>query len=64
MKLFHPEYKNLSIYLHWPFCKNICSYCDFNRYTKTVNDDVMLKRYKEIIKNFFEKNEKRKISSF
>ena len=22
--------KNFSLYIHWPFCKTKCSYCDFN----------------------------------
>jgi|LauGreDrversion4_2_1035121.scaffolds.fasta_scaffold374600_1 putative oxygen-independent coproporphyrinogen III oxidase len=23
---------SLAIYIHWPFCRSICPYCDFNRY--------------------------------
>eukprot|EP01080_Neovahlkampfia_damariscottae_P008786 gene8786-734_t len=59
----HAEFKNLALYFHWPFCKSICSYCDFNRYTKTIDDEIMLKRYKQIIQHFFQNNEKRNISS-
>ena len=22
--------KKLGIYVHWPFCKSLCPYCDFN----------------------------------
>lgn len=24
-----------TIYFHWPFCQNICSFCNFNKYVKT-----------------------------
>lgn len=23
------------IYFHWPFCKNICTFCNFNKYKKS-----------------------------
>lgn len=23
-----------SLYFHWPFCKNICTYCNFNKYSE------------------------------
>eukprot|EP00042_Codosiga_hollandica_P052990 m.682287 g.682287 ORF g.682287 m.682287 type:complete len:74 (-) comp58603_c1_seq28:3133-3354(-) len=25
----------LAVYIHWPFCNRICSYCDFNKYLPT-----------------------------
>ena len=24
-----------SLYFHWPFCKNICTFCSFNKYKKS-----------------------------
>ncbi len=24
-----------SIYFHWPFCKNICTFCNFNKYKQS-----------------------------
>ena len=26
-----------TIYFHWPFCKNICTFCSFNKYKKSEN---------------------------
>lgn len=32
--------KNLSIYVHWPWCKSKCPYCDFNSHSfKTYDED-------------------------
>ena len=38
----------LSIYIHWPYCKSKCPYCDFS---KTVKKDV---NQKEIINGYIE----------
>ena len=33
--------KELSIYIHWPFCKTKCPYCDFNSHENTIiNHDI------------------------
>lgn len=24
-----------TVYFHWPFCKNLCSFCNFNKYVKS-----------------------------
>ena len=31
---------SLSLYLHIPFCRHRCAYCDFNTYTSLVRDRV------------------------
>ena len=31
--------KNISIYIHWPFCTSKCPYCDFNSHIKRVIDN-------------------------
>ena len=50
----HP--KELSIYIHIPFCEIICPYCDFNKYSKV--DDLIPDFVQSIIKEI-ERNSKR-----
>ncbi|KNC87490.1 hypothetical protein SARC_00376 [Sphaeroforma arctica JP610] len=26
--------RDVAVYIHWPYCKKMCSYCNFNRYVK------------------------------
>ena len=49
----HP--KELSIYIHIPFCEIICPYCDFNKYSKV--DDLIPDFVQSIIKEI-ERNSK------
>ncbi len=38
--------KNLSIYIHYPFCKSKCPYCDFNSHVKeNINHQAFLNAY-------------------
>lgn len=39
--------KNLGIYIHIPFCKRKCDYCDFNSYS---NKENLVERYIECLK--------------
>lgn len=37
---------NLSIYLHWPFCKSKCPYCDFfSKVKKNIDQDAIIDGY-------------------
>ena len=33
-----PQYKPLAVYVHWPFCKKKCPYCDFNSHVRDAVD--------------------------
>jgi putative oxygen-independent coproporphyrinogen III oxidase len=61
------ELEPLSIYIHWPFCRDICPYCDFNRYKRDeIDHKSMNDTYLRIIDHMFSQNsifEKRKLRS-
>ena len=55
---------SLSIYIHWPFCKIKCPYCDFNSYRRaSVDQTQWVKAYLKALELWFSRLDKRKIGS-
>jgi oxygen-independent coproporphyrinogen-3 oxidase len=55
---------NLAIYVHWPFCKSKCPYCDFNSHVSdAVNHQQWRKSYITEINYFADYIKKHNISS-
>lgn len=64
IKTVTKEINNISVYLHWPFCKKICSYCNFNRYIRDeIPFDDMENSFIRLIQDFFPKHPNKKVSS-
>ncbi len=56
--------QNLSIYIHYPFCKSKCPYCDFNSHVnKQVNDDEFALAYEKELEYFSSKLTNRTIKT-
>ncbi len=56
--------KNLSIYIHYPFCKSKCPYCDFNSHVRDgVSHENFLRAYETELDFFSEKLRGRKVTT-
>eukprot|EP00117_Sycon_ciliatum_P042252 scpid82705/ scgid1108/ Radical S-adenosyl methionine domain-containing protein 1, mitochondrial; Oxygen-independent coproporphyrinogen-III oxidase-like protein RSAD1 len=38
-KLSQQPPEAIAVYVHWPFCRQLCSYCNFNKYVRSVDKD-------------------------
>lgn len=55
---------NLAIYIHWPYCKSKCPYCDFNSHvSNSINHDQWRKAYIKEIEHFADYIARHNISS-
>ncbi len=55
---------NLSIYLHWPFCRSKCPYCDFfSRVKKNIDQDAIIDDYLAQLQSYKEMLPSRQIIS-
>ena len=58
------EPQELAVYIHWPFCKSKCPYCDFYKETnRNVNQDEIIGEYMKALKRYYEMTSERTIKS-
>lgn len=57
-------FKKLSIYIHYPFCKSKCPYCDFNSHvSNNIDDQQFLEAYLSELEFFKKQLPNRKITT-
>lgn len=55
---------DLAIYIHWPFCKSKCPYCDFYSVVNpSIDQDVLVKEYIEALLKYYDLTSERYVKS-
>jgi putative oxygen-independent coproporphyrinogen III oxidase len=58
------DHRLLAIYIHWPFCRSKCPYCDFNSHVRASIDEARWRRaYLTELDNFAAETEGRRVAS-
>ncbi len=58
------EQQELAIYIHWPFCKSKCPYCDFYKeLNRGVNQDDIIGEYLNALQQYYDLMPERNIKS-
>ncbi len=51
--MYQPQ--ELAVYIHWPFCKSKCPYCDFYKeLNHNVNQDIIINEYLDALQRYYE----------
>lgn len=60
--MYKPQ--DLAIYIHWPFCKSKCPYCDFYKeLARNCDEEELISEYLEALKKYYELLPNREIKS-
>jgi len=60
--MYHTD--ELAIYIHWPFCKSKCPYCDFfKQVNPNVDQGVIVREYLDALRRYHNLTAERKIKS-
>ena len=60
--MYKPQ--DLAIYIHWPFCKSKCPYCDFYKeLASNCDEEKLINEYLEALKHYYKLLPEREIKS-
>lgn len=63
-KITHMKPSALGIYIHWPFCRSKCPYCDFySSAKKCTNEDELIEQYCEDLQYYRSLNDTYQVQS-